>query len=227
MGKQLELLRSQELKEGSRSLVAGGGLEAAAAGIAGVTHGPVELITREEESLMQSRMQLAGNKYVNVRFMEFTATDFADDSFDVVYAQASVSTFERKDIAREFHRLLAHGGIACIGEIVSLRPDPPEFMTDIWDNSAIEPLPADELESAWTEAGFEVVRSEDLRRTLRTFYETLSEDLLSGATALTAADGKEAKWLLKQLKHEARTYLKGGGDKFMGYNALILKKKDV
>ena len=52
----------------------------------------VIIIVDDYDSLLRSRFLLSGNKLVSVRMMEYPNTDFRDSTFDIVYAQASIST---------------------------------------------------------------------------------------------------------------------------------------
>ena len=71
----------------------------------------VELIVEDYDSLMNSKMILESSPRVNVRLMDFEVTDFNDSSFDLVYAQASISLTKRNKIVKEIKRLAKTGWV--------------------------------------------------------------------------------------------------------------------
>jgi len=66
--------------------------------------------------------------------MEYSNTDFRDSTFDIIYAQASISTVERRKILKEIKRILKPDGIFCAGEVVNLEKEVPLFITNLRDN---------------------------------------------------------------------------------------------
>ena len=51
----------------------------------------VKIIVGDYESVMNSRMILPKDTEIRVSMMDFEHTDFSAESFDIIYAQASVS----------------------------------------------------------------------------------------------------------------------------------------
>jgi SAM-dependent methyltransferase len=184
----------------------------------------VLIIVNNEDSLLITRLNLAGIKEITVRLMQFEATDFKDSQFDLVYAQGSVSGFNRNKILKEIKRILKPSCYFCAGEIVSLTKSPPRFVKDIWKNSDISPLFSDDLENYYRERNFEVISSDDISDTLFDFYR-LSNDLMKEKSGgLTVEEKSYYKKLLKQISHESNVYLKLGGNVHIGFKVLILKK---
>ena len=93
----------------------------------------ITIIVEDYESLLNSRIMVDKGMGVKVRLMEFTNTDFINDSFDIVYTQASISSKMRNKIIKEIKRVLKPEGILNVGEITSLKSSPPKFVNDIWD----------------------------------------------------------------------------------------------
>ncbi len=72
--------------------------------------------------------------------MDFSITDFNDAVFDIVYAQASISSKMRNKIIKEIKRILKPEGILSVGEITSLKSSPPIFVNKQKSNGLDIPL---------------------------------------------------------------------------------------
>ncbi len=185
----------------------------------------VSLIVEDNDSLLNSRIILTGNKDINLKLMEFTNTDFKDESFDSVYAQASISNSRRNKIIKEIRRILKPEGLFCTGEIVSLNKNVPSFVKDVWNASNILPLDISELNKFYTSKGFSITFERDLSKTLKDFYSDLQEQLNIKDEVLNEDERKSYKKLIKKINHESNVYLKLGGENYMGFKMLILRKE--
>ena len=116
----------------------------------------VEIIAEDYETFINSSLLLGENSGLNIKIMDFANTDFAKNSFDIIYAQGSLSSEGRKEIVKEMRGLLKPGGILCDGEIVRLDNDVPAYIEDIFENSGIDPLTVDELKNFFTERNFNI-----------------------------------------------------------------------
>ena len=116
------------------------------------------IIVEDYDSLitMRYRLEKQGDKNIEVRMMDYENTDFRNDSIDIVYAQASVSTRKRNRIVKEIRRILKTGGIFCIGELTKLKEDVPVFIQELWQASDLLPLPDKELNEYYEGRGFVV-----------------------------------------------------------------------
>jgi ubiquinone/menaquinone biosynthesis C-methylase UbiE len=152
--------------------------------------------------------------------MDYAHTDFSDDYFDLIYAQASVSVTERKTITKEFKRILKNDGTICIGEIVSIKEPIPTFVRDIWDRSGLEPLSSSEIKKYYEDRGLSIIDEKDLSSTLKDFYQKLRYQI----TKVDKEEKEANKKFYSAIKHEADAYLKLGGDKFIGFKSLIMRK---
>jgi len=182
------------------------------------------LIVEEQESLLVSRLSLEDEKEIQVRLMDFGNTDFNTEQFDIVYAQASISTIKRNKIIKEIKRILKPGGILCAGEIVSKTAEVPGFVKDIWKYSGIFPLNEIELGKYYTSKGFEILYEDDLSYTLKNFYSTGSSLLKQRIKDLSEKEKSYYKKLLNQISHESNAYLRLGGDKHIGFRVIIAKR---
>ena len=61
----------------------------------------VQIIVNEYKSLMQSRDRLQNADKIKIKMMDYAHTDFNDNYFDLIYAQASISVPDRKNIIKE------------------------------------------------------------------------------------------------------------------------------
>jgi SAM-dependent methyltransferase len=184
----------------------------------------VSVIVDDHDSLVQLRYLLNQNKNISLKMMEFTKTDFSDSTFNLVFAQASISNKLRNKIIKEIKRILKPQGCLCVGEIVSLKKSVPPFLKNIWEAGNINPLNFEETTNYYSQRGFEIVSEKDLSNYLREYY-TISKKLLDLTSGkLSDKEKSYHKKLLKRINHESNAYLKLGGNRFMGFTSIILRK---
>jgi ubiquinone/menaquinone biosynthesis C-methylase UbiE len=216
--KQFEHFLSKKFPAGENALVIGSGCEKFASELL-LSYKNVAIIVNDYDSLLHSKL-LVNDNIFKVRMMDYSHTDFNSEFFDFVYAQASLSIPNKKNIVKELRRILKNDGILCTGEIISLKQPVPAFVKDIWEQGGLEPPASSEIQNYFTGKGFEIISEEDLSFTLRDFYEKIRYKV--------SKTGKEDKMLNKKLftrmKHEANVYLKLGGDKYIGFKSLIMRK---
>ena len=165
-------------------------------------------------------MNLKENDSIKIKMMDYAHTDFEDKHFDLIYAQASISVPGRKNILKEMKRILSDEGLLSVSEIVSLKEPVAGFIKDIWERSGLEPFASSTIIKFYKSKGFEAISEEDLSDTLRDFYEKVRFSV-----SKTSKDEKEQdKKYFSQMKHESHAYLKLGGDKFIGFKSLIVRK---
>lgn len=180
----------------------------------------LNIIAHSYDSLMNIRMTLKDNDSIKLKMMEFAHTDFADNHFDLIYSQGSISVPDRKNIIKEIKRITTDDGLLSVGEIVSLKEPVPAFVKDIWERSSLEPLPSSGIKQFYENKGFKIVSEKNLSSTLKDFYEKVREIVTK-----TDMDNKEQdKKYFSKLKHESTAYLKLGGDKYIGYKSLVMRK---
>ncbi len=221
--KQISLFSDSVKSDNKIVLVIGAGSEEIAK-IFHKTNSEVYLIVNDEDALVQSRFALSEEKEIKIRMMDYDNTDFKAEMFDIIYSQGSTGTKNRNKIVKEMKKLLKPEGFLCVGEIVSLTENPPRFVKDIWKNGNLSPLHQDEFSKFYQTKEFEIVRDEDLTNTLKQFYTQTKKLLSKSSDDLPKEELKSIKKLVKSYSHEANAYLKLGGDKFIGYRMLILKK---
>lgn len=212
-----------KLNKGS-ILILGSGSEKIAGELSEKYDSQSVLIVEDSESLLNSRSRLAEENKINVRLMDFSATDFKDSQFDLVYAQASISNNARNKIVKEIKRILKPDGYFCIGEIVNFAPDQPKFINDMFSVSNISPLNADQINDYYSSRGFKVLFEKDLSYTLKDFYLNSSQMLNEAESTLDEREKSLYKKLIKKISHESNIYLKLGGDKHYGFKMLLLRK---
>jgi SAM-dependent methyltransferase len=219
-------LGSTEIKNKSILIIGAGTSEAARELL---NHAPSEIIiiTEDYESLMTMRYgnEKSGDKNIKVRMMDFANTDFGKDTFDIVYAQGSVSGSYRNKIVKEIKKILKPGGIFCAGEITNLRENPPAFIEDIWKSSDLLPLLSTDLERYYRDRGFGIINKKDLSYTLKDFYQQSEKLYSDGVDKLSEEEKSYYKKFLKKISHESNAYLRLGGNEFMGFEVLIMRKE--
>ena len=224
LDRQLDiLLKNLELKDLS-VLVIGEGSEEISKIISSQGTSKVIMLVQDNDSLLRARISLSSSKEVSVKMMEYENTDFKDYSFDLIYAQASITSPNRNKVIKETKRILKPTGYFCAGEIVSLTKTPPQFVKDVWNKSNVSPLFTEVLEGYYKERGFEIILSKDISDTLSEFYRLSNELLKEKSNELQVEEKSYYKKLLKQISHESGVYLKLGGNAHIGFKVLLLKK---
>lgn len=188
---------------------------------------PVDLIVEDYESLMNSKLVLSGEDSIAVRMMNFDATDFSGEQFDLVYAQASISLNNRNKIVKEIKRILKPGGYFSVGETVALRREYPAFIKNLFDEANILPLFSEEIEKYYTERKFRIIEKADLTDTLAAFYSESAQQLKQAEAGLNDKEKSYYKKLVNRISHESNAYLKLGGNKFVGFETLLLQKEQT
>jgi len=107
-----------------------------------------------------------------------------------------------------------------VSEIVSLKEPVAGFIKDIWERSGLEPLTSAGTKTYYESKGFEAISEKDLSDTLRDFYEKVRFSV----SKVGKAEKEQDKKYFSQMKHESHAYLKLGGDKFIGFKSLIVRK---
>ena len=222
--KQLKLLLSHFDVNEKDVLIIGAGSESIAKIIKDNNANSVIVLVEDSDSLLTSRLLLANVKSIGVRMMEFDNTDFLDQKFDLVYAQASISNSKRNKIIKEIKRILKPDGFLCVGENISLKKSIPKFVKDIWESSGIAPLDVDEAEKFYKEKNFKVFNEFDLSFTLKEFYQSGKEFLEREMALLSEKEKSYYKKVLNQISHESNVYLKLGGNEYIGFRMFLLKK---
>ncbi len=223
-GKQFNHLKANVILKDKDILIIGSNSEKIAQMFLNAYANVVTIILDEYDSLLKARYLLKNNKNISVRLMAFSSTDFNDAMFDVVYAQASISSSYRNKIVKEIKRILKPEGLLCVGEITSLKTSIPKFVTDIWESGNIVPLNSDDLKKYYEERKFEVTDELDLSAHLKDFYLESKKLLFDNINSLSENEKAYYKKLLKRMNHESNAYLKLGGKDYMGFTSLILRK---
>lgn len=183
----------------------------------------VKMIVDDFDSLMNAKLCIKNKNQIDVRLMDFHNTDFNSNEFDLIYAQASISSPNRNKIVKEIKRILKTEGTLCVGEITSLSKTYPAFVKDIFSSSEIVPLNDDECSKYYKDHGFEIYYEQDFSSSLKKFYENAALELEKTTKHLTAQEKSYYKKLLNKISHESNAYLNLGADKYIGLKMLILK----
>ncbi len=223
-GKQFNHLKGKVSLKDKDILIIGSNSEKIAQVFLDAEANAVTIILDEYDSLLKARYLLKNKEEISVRLMDFSSTDFNDDVFDVVYAQASISNKMRNKIIKEIKRILKPEGILNVGEITSLKSSPPIFVNDIWESGNILPLNSVDIKKYYEERKFEVVDTLDLSAHLKDFYLESKKLLVNNIDSLSENEKAYYKKLLKRMSHESNAYLKLGGKDYMGFTSIISRK---
>ncbi|MEG8947813.1 methyltransferase domain-containing protein [Rosettibacter firmus] len=208
-------------------LVIGAASEIIASEISNKYKVKINLIVDDYESFINSRISLGNNDNVNIILMDYETTDFNNDQFDLIYAQASISLTNRNKIIKEIKRVLKPRGYFCVGELVSLKKETPKFMQDIYEASNLLPLYIEDINKYYSERNFQVLKTLDLSNTLKEYYLTTLDKLKTEKEKLDEKEKAYYKKLLNRFSHESNAYLKLGGNKYLGFVSLLLQKGEA
>lgn len=186
---------------------------------------PVELIVDDYDAFIKSKLSLTENENVSLKVMEYEATDFDREEFDLIYAQASVGSTARNKIVKEIKRILKPGGLFCSGEIVSLTESVPRVIEDIFQSAEILPLFVNDIEKYYSQRGWRIIERWDFSTTLRRYYSLVGRELNERIKNLSDREKSYYKKIINRTSHETHIYLKSGGDKHIGFTSLILRKE--
>jgi len=165
--KQLRILKSKYIIKEKNVLVIGSGSEKIAEKMIESGASAVKVIVNDYDSLINSRLNLGKESNILVKMMDFDNTDFNDEEFDLVYAQASISLTDRNKIVKEIKRILKPEATFCVGEITTLTKEYPPFVKNIFNSSNILPLLNNTCTSYYTERKLSVMYEEDLSSSLQ------------------------------------------------------------
>ena len=224
--KQFRILKSKYVIAEKSVLVIGSGSEKIALKMLEAGAACVSFIVNDYESLMSARFVLSNKSKVSAKMMNYDNTDFSDNEFDLIYAQASISSTNRNKIIKEVKRILKASGTLCTGEITAREKDYPPFVRDIFESSDVSPLLHESCENYFIERNFEMMYSEDLSSSLKNFYETVKQSLKDVINELSEKEKSYYKKLLNKISHESNAYLKLGADRHIGFKMIILKKSE-
>ena len=157
LDKQLQFLVNNFSEKIDSALVVGSASEKLAEQIAEKFSSSAELVVEDFDSLITSKLQLENGSKVKVSIMDYDKMDFGASSFDLVYAQASVSLINRNKIIKEILRILKTGGLFCVGEVVVFTKDYPPFVKNVFDASNLLPLNVAEIENYYSSRGFKIL----------------------------------------------------------------------
>jgi SAM-dependent methyltransferase len=226
LSRQIETLLSRLDVKGFSIALLGPNSTVIARRLAEASGSNVIIVVEDYESLINTRTSISGNSSLDVRLMSYESTDFKPSSFDLVYAQGSVSGTRRNKIIKEIKRILKPAGYLSIGEITALSDNTPTFVRDIWKNTDQAPLQAEKAEAYYMERKLKTIYSEDLSYTLKRFYSSGAGMLKDYLTGSSEEEKQYYKKLINRISHETNAYLKQGADKFIGFQTLLLQKQE-
>lgn len=209
---------------GKKVLILGTGAEKIAAKFIEEGSESVLIITEDEQLLIQTRMNLTDKEKTKVKYSSYTSIDAAEGSFEIVYAQGTVSINERRKILKDVYRVLAPDGVFAVGEMTSLKGDIPAFLRSVFAANGMEIVSAESLEMFYKGEGYKIKSAKDLSNTLKDYYKNTERVFSRRVSNMTKQDQAEHKDLITKSKHELNVFLKLGGLKYIGFHAFLLLK---
>lgn len=224
MESQVDFVKEHISFKGLDILVIGTFSEPIALELAELSGKQVQLIVPDFDSLINSNLFLEGKSEVKVKIMDYERTDFEDSNFDLVFAQASISSDNRRKILKEIKRVLKPDGYFCVGEIVTNEKELPVFVRDDFYNSGLYPIYDNDLISFYKSVGFDYVVSEDFPRALKEYYSICKERLYKTKGELKDNEQSYYKKILKRISHESNMFIKFSADKIVSFRTLLFKR---
>ncbi len=225
LNKQISFLLNKLEVENLNILVVGSGSVQVAQTLQGKFAKSVEVIVEDYDSLMNSKLSLTEDDSIQIKLMDFERTDYDNETFDLVFAQGSISNYRRNKIVKELKRILKFDSYFCIGEVIKLQNEVPIYVDEIFENSDINPMLRNELEKYYSDRNLELIDQLDISFTLNEYYSTNENMLRKRIVDLSDNEKSYYKKLVNKISHESKAYLRHGADKFIGFEALLLKKK--
>ena len=225
LNKQISFLLNKLEVENLNILVVGSGSVQVAQTLQRKSAKSVEVIVEDYDSLMNSKLSLTEDDSIQIKLMDFERTDYDNETFDLVFAQGSISNYRRNKIVKELKRVLKTDSYFCIGEVIKLQSEVPIYVDEIFESSDINPMLRNELEKYYSERNLELLDQLDISFTLNEYYSTNEKMLRKKIVDLTENEKSYYKKLVNKISHESKAYLRHGADKFIGFEALLLKKK--
>jgi len=225
LNKQISFLLNKVEVENLNILVVGSGSVQVAQTLQNKSAKNIEIIVEDYDSLINSKLSLTEDDSIQIKLMDFERTDYDNETFDLVFAQGSISNFRRNKIVKELKRVLKTESYFCIGEVIKLQSEAPIYVEEIFENSDINPMLRNELEKYYSDRNLELIDQLDISFTLNEYYSTNENMLRKRIVDLTENEKSYYKKLVNKISHESKAYLRHGADKFIGFEALLLKKK--
>ncbi|MCP5063875.1 MAG: class I SAM-dependent methyltransferase, partial [Ignavibacteriae bacterium] len=204
--------------------VVGSGSVQVAQALQGKSAKSVEIIVEDYDSLMNSKLSLTEVDSIQIKLMDFERTDYDNETFDLVFAQGSISNYRRNKTVKELKRILKSESYFCVGEVIKLQNEVPIYVDEIFENSDINPMLRDELKKYYSDRNLELIDQLDISFTLNEYYSTNEKMLRKKIVDLSDNEKSYYKKLVNKISHESKAYLRHGADKFIGFEALLLKK---
>ena len=160
---------------------------------------------------------------VKVKVMSPVSLDFENETFDLIITEGILSQYKKSQILKEFYRVLKDGSFIGIADFYWKKKPVPTYVQDAWyvEGGGIETL--DEKLKILKNYGFEPVFVQDISKELVNYYSKFKKIIQTSLKEIkfTKDEFKE----VKRFKHEVSVFLDQGGDKWMGYVAVVAMKK--
>ncbi|MFN3134753.1 MAG: class I SAM-dependent methyltransferase [Candidatus Kryptonium sp.] len=162
---------------------------------------------------------------VKVKVMSPIALDFEDKTFDLIISEGILSQYKKTQILKEFHRVLKDGSVIGVADFYWKKFPVPTYVREAWhvEGGAIETL--EEKLKIFRSYGLEPVFVQDISDELVRYYSKFKKIIQTSLKERRFS--KDEFKEVKRFKHEVSVFLEQGGDKWMGYVAIIAVKKSL
>lgn len=162
---------------------------------------------------------------VKVKVMSPIALDFGDKTFDLIISEGILSQYKKSQILKEFYRVLKDGSFIGIADFYWKKSPVPTYVQEAWhvEGGAIETL--EEKLKVLKAYGFEPTFVQDISDELVRYYSEFKKiiEISLKERRFSKNEFKE----VKRFKHEVSVFLEQGGNKWMGYAAIIAVKRSL
>ncbi|MEN3038380.1 MAG: methyltransferase domain-containing protein [Candidatus Kryptonium sp.] len=161
---------------------------------------------------------------VKIKLMSPISLDFKDETFDLIISEGILSQYKKSKVLKEFRRVLKNDSFIGIADFYWKKTPVPTYVKDAWyvEGGSIETL--EEKLKIFKEYGFEPILFEDISDELAKYYSKFRNIIKTTLKEwrFTKDEFKD----VKKFKHEVSVFLEQGGDKWMGYVAIVAKKRE-
>ncbi len=162
---------------------------------------------------------------VKVKIMSPIALDFEDEMFDLIISEGILSQYKKTQILKEFYRVLKDGSFIGIADFYWKKFPVPTYVREAWhiEGGAIETL--DEKLKILKSCGLEPTFVQDISDELVRYYSKFKKIIQTSLKERRFSKNEFKE--VKRFKHEVSVFLEQGGDKWMGYVAIVAMKKNL
>lgn len=175
-------------------------------------------IDEEPDDILYGKMAAIDRRLPSppvLKTMSPLTLDFEDGSMDLVQVEGILTSYPRRAVLSEIHRVLKPGGVLVLFDPRWKTVPVPHSVKELWESRSFPVLTREENEAVLRELHFNPHAFEDASSDLEGFYRQFSRDIRAIVQS-GFEDMKHVKKLVTHYKHEIDMYARFGGRTYMG-----------